>query len=101
MKTYLFLCLIFFFLFLSLWFRIFFIFRFFLHGIVSALSLGGQPCASNILLKKIKADDELKSKIGYFAPEEIEAEGHGVDIVTCIRNQITHPDGILVANSGL
>ena len=74
--------------------------RFFLHGIVSALSLEGLPCASNILLKKIKADDELKHKIGYFSPQEIEAEGHGMDIVNSIRNEICHPDGVLIAKSG-
>jgi len=74
--------------------------RFFLQGIVSALSLGGQPCASNILLKKIKADDELKFKIGYFTPQEIEAEGHGVDVANSIRNEIAANDGVLEANAG-
>ena len=74
--------------------------RFFLQGIVSALSLGGQPCASNILLKKIKADDELKFKIGYFTPQEIEAEGHGVDVANSIRNEIAASDGVLEANAG-
>ncbi len=73
--------------------------HFFLQGIVSALSLGGQPCASNILLKKIKADDELKFKIGYFTPQEIEAEGHGVDIANSIRNEIAAGDGVLEANA--
>jgi hypothetical protein len=73
--------------------------HFFLQGIVSALSLGGQPCASNILLKKIKADDELKFKIGYFTPQEIEAEGHGVDIANSIRNEIAASDGVLEANA--
>jgi hypothetical protein len=75
--------------------------RFFLHGIVSALSLEGLPCASNILLKKINADDEYKYKIGYFSPQEIEAEGHGIDIVNSIRNVITRTDGVLVTNSGI
>ena len=74
--------------------------RFCLHGIVSALSLEGLPCASNLLLKKIKADDELKPKIGYFTPQEIEAEGHGMDIVNSIRNEISQADGVLVTNSG-
>ena len=74
--------------------------RFYLHGIVSALSLEGLPCASNLLLKKIKADDELKHKIGYFTPQEINAEGHSVDIVNSIRNEINQIDGILVTNSG-
>ena len=74
--------------------------HFYLHGIVSALSLEGLPCASNLLLKKIKPDDELKHKIGYFTPREIEAEGHGMDIVNCIRNEINQADGVLVANSG-
>ena len=73
--------------------------HFFLQGIVSALSLGGQPCASNILLKKIKADDELKFKIGYFTPQEIEVEGHGVDIANSIRNEIAASDGVLEANA--
>jgi len=75
--------------------------RFFLQGIVSALSLGGLPCASNILLKKIEADDELKFKIGYFSPQEIEAEGHSIDMVHSIRNEIAASNGVLVANSGV
>ncbi len=74
--------------------------RFYLHGIVSALSLEGLPCASNLLLKKIKADDELKHKIGYFSPREIEIEGHALDIVKFIRNEISQTDGVLVANPG-
>ena len=73
--------------------------RFYLHGIVSALTLEGLPCASNLLLKKIKADDELKHKIGYFSPREIETEGHALDIVKFIRNEINQTDGVLVANS--
>jgi hypothetical protein len=73
--------------------------RFFLQGIVSALSLAGQPCASNMLMKEIKADDELKFKIGYFAPREILAESHDIDIVHAIRNEIAASDGVLVANA--
>ena len=62
--------------------------RFFLYGIISALSLEGIPSASNIILKKIQPDDELKDKLGYFAPEEIKAEGHGIDIMNYIDNEI-------------
>ena len=54
--------------------------RFFLYGLVTALSLAGIPCASNILLKKINADERLKYKIGYFSAEEIQAEGHPIQI---------------------
>ena len=61
---------------------------FFLYGIVSALSLEGIPCASNIILKKIKPDDELRDKIGYFSPEEIKAEGHRFNILNYIDNEI-------------
>jgi hypothetical protein len=71
--------------------------RFYLYGILSALSLDGTPCASNILLKKIQADDKLKYKIGYFSPEQINAEGHDRDIVTDIQNEITDASGVLTA----
>jgi hypothetical protein len=73
--------------------------RFFLYGILSALSLDGTPCASNILLKKIKANDELKFKIGYFSPEEINAEGHGIDIVNDIQNEIADHRSVLTAGN--
>jgi hypothetical protein len=72
--------------------------RFILHGIVSALSLEGTPCASNIILKKIKPDDALKYRIGYFSPEEIRAEAHSFDILAYIDNKISTPHGILTAN---
>ena len=69
--------------------------RFFLYGILAALSLEGLPCASNIILKKIKADDELKYKIGYFSSEEIKTEGHGIDILSYIDNEIKNTHDIL------
>ncbi|MGD2271516.1 MAG: hypothetical protein PVI06_14025 [Desulfobacterales bacterium] len=72
--------------------------RFILHGIVSALSLEGTPCASIIILKKIKPDDALKYRIGYFTPEEIRAEAHSFDILACIDNKINTPHEILTAN---
>jgi hypothetical protein len=71
--------------------------HFFLYGILSALSLEGIPCASNIVLKKIKQDDALKNKIGYFSPEEIKAEGHSIDILNCIDNEINNTSDILTA----
>ena len=74
--------------------------RFFLYGLVTALSLEGIPCASNILLKKINAADELKYKIGYFSPQEIKAEGHDINILDYIDNEITHTDGVLMAKTG-
>ncbi|MFH1489382.1 MAG: hypothetical protein ABII06_10795, partial [Pseudomonadota bacterium] len=61
----------------------------------SALSLNGLPSASNILLKKIKADDALKYKLGYFTPEEIKAEGHGMDIPAYIDNRLKDSREIL------
>jgi hypothetical protein len=71
--------------------------HFFLYGILSALSLEGIPCASNIVLKKIKPDDALKNKIGYFSPEEIKAEGHSINILNYIDNEIKSTHGILTA----
>ena len=71
--------------------------HFYLHGIVSALSLGGIPCASNIVLKKIRHQDALKDKLGYFSPEEIKAEGHSVNILDYIDNEIKTTHGILTA----
>jgi hypothetical protein len=73
--------------------------RFFLQGVLSALSLKGIPCASNMILMKIKPDDELKNKIGYFSPQDIEAEGHNINIMNYIRNEITHTHDILTAKS--
>jgi len=73
--------------------------RFFLHGIVTALSLEGVPCASRIILKKIKPDDELRDRIGYFSPEEIEAEGHSINILNNIDNEIKSKHDILKAKS--
>jgi hypothetical protein len=73
--------------------------RFYLHGILSALSLEGLACDSNMLLKKIKADDDLKFKIGYFAPEEINAEGHRIDILDYIENEISQANGVLMTKS--
>ena len=69
--------------------------RFILYGILSALSLEGVPCASNMILKKIKSDDALKNKIGYFTAEEIKAEGHPIDIIKHLDNEIQNPHGIL------
>jgi len=71
--------------------------RFFMYGIVAGLSLEGTPSASNLFLKKIKTDDELKDKIGYFPPDEINSEGHGVDILKCIDNEIKNNSDILTA----
>lgn len=73
--------------------------RFFLYGIVSALSLEGIPSASNIILKKIKPDDELKDKLGYFSPEEIKAEGHTINILNFIDNEIKNAYDILTVKS--
>jgi hypothetical protein len=73
--------------------------RFFLYGIVSALSLEGMPCASNIILKKIKPDDPLKDKIGYFSPEEIKVERHSIDILNYIDNEIKNTYDILTVKS--
>ena len=69
--------------------------HFVLHGILSALSLEGTPCASKFILNKIKADDPLKDHIGYFTTEEIRAEGHRKDILGCIDNQVTGDGDIL------
>jgi hypothetical protein len=73
--------------------------RFMLYGILSALSLEGIPCASNMVLKKIKSDDALKNKIGYFTPEEIKAEAHPIDIIKHLDNEIQNPHGILTIKS--
>ena len=73
--------------------------RFFLFGILSALSLEGIPCASNIILKKIKPGDELKERLGYFSPEEIEAEGHRMNILSYIDNDIKNNFDILTIKS--
>ena len=73
--------------------------RFMLYGILSALSLEGIPCASNMMLKKIKSDDDLKNKIGYFTPEEITAEDHPIDIIKHLDNEIQNPHGILTIKS--
>ena len=73
--------------------------RFFLYGIVSALSLDGLPSASNILLKKIEAGDALRDKLGYFSPEEIKAEGHEIDILGYIDNRIKSAHDVLSAKS--
>ena len=71
--------------------------HFFLYGIVSALSLEGIPCASNIILKKIEPDDPLKNNIGYFSAEEIEAEGHSINILNHIDNEIKSTQDVLTA----
>ena len=71
--------------------------RFILHGILSALSLEGIPCASNVVLCKIQFDDPLKDKLGYFTPEEIEAEGHRVDILNYIDNNLRNSFDVLTA----
>lgn len=73
--------------------------RFYLSGIVSALSLEGMPSASNIVLKKIKEGDELKDKIGYFSPDEIRSEGHDIDIIIYIDNEIKKNYDILTVKS--
>jgi len=71
--------------------------RFFLYGIVSALSLDGAPAASNILLKKIRQDDGLRNKLGYFSTDEITAEGHDMDIFKYIDNRTKTAHHILSA----
>jgi hypothetical protein len=59
------------------------------------------PCASNLILKKIKPDDGLRYKIGYFAPEEIKAEGHSIDILNYIDNEIkTNYDILTIKSTG-
>ncbi len=73
--------------------------RFFLYGIVTALSLDGLPSASNILLKKIEHGDALRDKLGYFSPEEIKAEGHGIDILRYIDNRTKSAHDILSAKT--
>jgi hypothetical protein len=73
--------------------------RFFLSGIVSALSLEGIPCASNMILVKIKPDDKLKNQIGYFSSEDIEAEGHNINILDYIDNEVTRTHDILTGKS--
>jgi hypothetical protein len=73
--------------------------QFFLYGIVSALSLDGLPSASNILLNKIEHGDPLRGKLGYFSPEEIAAEGHGIDILRYIDNRTKGAHDILSAKS--
>jgi len=73
--------------------------RFFLYGVVSALSLKGIPCASNIILKKIRPDDELKDRLGYFSPEEIRSEGHSINILDYVDNEIKNTDDILTVKS--
>jgi len=74
--------------------------HFYLYGILSALSLEGIPSASNIVLKKIRPDDELKDRVGYLTPEEIEAEGHSIDILDCIGNAIKDAHAILTIKPG-
>ncbi|MFH1349727.1 MAG: hypothetical protein ABII26_02205 [Pseudomonadota bacterium] len=73
--------------------------RFYLYGIVSALSLEGVPSASKTVLKKIRPDDEVRDKLGYFSPEEISAEGHPINILNYIDNEIETGDGILTSKS--
>ena len=73
--------------------------HFFLNGIVTALSLEGVPSASRIILKKIKPDDELRDRIGYFSPEEIKAEGHSINILDYIDNEIKNNYDILKVES--
>lgn len=74
--------------------------HFYLYGILSALSLEGIPSASNMVLRKIKPDDERKDRLGYLAPDEIEAEGHSIDILACIDNEINDPQAILTIKPG-
>ena len=52
-----------------------------------------------IILKKIKPDDELKDRIGYFSSEEIKAEGHSVNILDYIDNEIKNSHDILKVES--
>lgn len=72
--------------------------NFVLYGILSALTLEGTPCASKFILKKIKADDELRDHIGYFTAEEIQTEGHRFDILACIDNQVSSAGDLLSAS---
>jgi hypothetical protein len=75
--------------------------RFFLSGILTALSLEGIPSASTVILKKIKPEDELRESLGYFSPEEIKAEGHSIDILNYIDNEIKNPfETLRVKSSG-
>jgi hypothetical protein len=72
--------------------------HFVLYGILSALTLEGTPCASKFILTKIEADDALRDHIGYFTPAEIQAEGHRIDILRCIDNQVTGAGDLLSAS---
>ena len=72
--------------------------HFVLHGILSALTLEGTPCASKFILNKIKADDALRDRIGYFTPNDIRSEGHRTDILACIDNQVTRAGDLLSAS---
>jgi hypothetical protein len=69
--------------------------RFYLHGILSALSLEGSPCASRALLIKIRSEEALSYSLGYFTTEEIRTEGHGIDIMDSIANKVGEASDIL------
>ncbi len=69
--------------------------RFFLYGILSALSLNGIPSASRFVLKKIKQDDPTKENIGQLTPEELTKDIHGTDILEYISNNIQEKGDIL------
>ena len=73
--------------------------QFLLQGILVALSLKGVPCASNLLLVKIDADDDFKNKIGYFSASEISREGRQIDILKYIDNEITENSGVMTPRS--
>ncbi|KPJ76186.1 MAG: hypothetical protein AMJ54_12540 [Deltaproteobacteria bacterium SG8_13] len=72
--------------------------HFVLYGILSALTLEGNPCASKFILNKIEADDQLRDHIGYFTAEEIRAEGHRIDILRCIDNRVPGAGDLLSAS---
>lgn len=54
--------------------------RFVLHGILTALTFEGIPCASRMILKKLSPDDPHRDRLGYFTPDAIRTEAHGIDI---------------------
>ena len=69
--------------------------RFFLQGILVALSLRGVPCASNILLVKIDPNDEYKNQIGYFSASQISREGRQIDIEAYLTNRLNECHAVM------
>lgn len=62
--------------------------RFILTGILTALTFEGIPCSSRMILKKIDLADPCRDRLGYFSPEEIRSEAHGMDIPACLDDYI-------------